>query len=177
MFRVAGIEKNSIVDGEGWRYVIFFQGCNHKCPGCHNPETWDFNAGKQLDDNDIIQELNTIDPERFLDITLSGGDPFYQAESIMSLCSKLKELGYNIWAYTGFDFDDMLAFRENNDTSSGINKQMIELLEYIDVLVDGQFIISKRTVELAYRGSSNQRIIDVKESLLKNKVIEYTFED
>ena len=173
MFRVAGIERNSVVDGEGWRYVIFFQGCKHRCLGCHNPETWDFNGGREMTTNDILKDLRETDPEKFMDITLSGGDPFYQADKIIDLCKELKKLDYNIWAYTGFDFEQFLSYRNCNKSQSDITNSMIELLKYIDVVVDRPFIASLRTVELAYRGSSNQRLIDVKKSLKYNKVVEY----
>ena len=180
MFNVAGIERFSIVDGEGWRYVIFFQGCSHQCEGCHNPETWEFSTGKVMTEEDILNDLQECDADRVLDITLSGGDPFFQAEQILNLCKTLKEIGYNIWAYTGFDFEDFLNYKKNKDkadTNTKVTKAMVDLLKYIDVLVDGRFILCNRTMDLSYRGSTNQRLIDVQKSLKRKKTVLYDLED
>ena len=166
---IAGIGENSIVDGEGWRYVIFFQGCLHKCKECHNPETWKLNIDSG-----------------FFDITFSGGDPFFQAAEVKELARRLKEEGRNIWAYTGFKFDKFLEYIKDGgvetkslftDTDKPIvTEDMIELLQYVDVVVDGRFDINKRTVELPYRGSTNQRLIDVQESLKKKKIVLYNID-
>ena len=179
-FLVAGIDKGSIVDGEGWRYVIFFQGCKHHCVGCHNPETWDFKHGEKMTPEDILNDLEACNSNRFMDITFSGGDPFFQAEAILPLAKKLKSLGYNIWAYTGFNFDNFLEFKAQgfSKTTKGIevNAQMIKLLTYIDVVVDGEFEIDKRTLDKTFMGSSNQRLIDVKKSIRNKKVVMYNIE-
>ena len=172
MFRVSGIERESIVDGEGWRYAIFFQGCKHNCPGCHNPQTHSFDAGTELTDEDILNDLKVCNPVRLMNITLSGGDPFFQADKIISLCQKLKELEYNIWAYTGFTFEKFLNAR-NGVQEEWVTESMVELLNYIDVVVDGKFMLSRRTLNCPYRGSDNQRLIDVQASLKENKVVIY----
>lgn len=171
MLKVAGIENNSIVDGEGWRYVIFTQGCSHKCKGCHNEHTWDFNGGREFDEERALEEISN---NLLLDgITLSGGDPFFQARDLIQFTKKVKQLGLTVWAYTGFNFEEFLLFRNNCKCDSRINEYMIELLSYVDVLVDGRFIESKKSMECKYRGSTNQRIIDVKASLKNNEVVEY----
>lgn len=175
-FRVADIVKDSIVDGEGYRYVIFFQGCNHNCYGCHNPQTHSFDGGIELCDNDILTDLEKCNKAGLMDITLSGGDPFFQAGSILSLVKKLKEKDYNIWAYTGFTFDEFLNFINKKGCDKRITADMIELLNYIDVVVDGPFILSKRSVETEFTGSTNQRLVDVHKSLLENKVVLYEIE-
>lgn len=175
-FRVANIVKDSIVDGEGYRYVIFFQGCNHNCYGCHNPQTHSFDGGVELDDNDIIADLEKCNKAGLMDITLSGGDPFFQAKQILSLVKTLKEKDYNIWAYTGFIFDEFLNFINKKDCDKRITHDMINLLHYIDVVVDGPFVLSKRTVEGRFVGSTNQRLVDVHKSLIENKVVLYEIE-
>lgn len=178
MFRIAGIERESIVDGEGWRYVIFFQGCKHNCKGCHNPETHEFNAGIEVTEEFILMDLKICNSAGLMDITLSGGDPFFQAKNIKNLCAKLKESGYNIWAYTGFEFEEFLKFINKEKCNKEVNQDMIELLNYIDVVVDGPFVESKRTIssEYRYRGSTNQRLIDVKETLKSRQIRIYKIE-
>lgn len=171
MIRIASIEKESVIDGEGWRYVIFTQGCSHNCKGCHNPQTHDFNAGKLVSDTDILNEIlknNLLDG-----ITLSGGDPFFQADKLLNLVKQCKENGLTVWAYTGFIYEDFMKFINKENTDKRITQSMIDLLKYIDVLVDGPFIESERTLESPFKGSSNQRIIDVKKTLKAKKIIEY----
>ena len=178
MFRIAGIERESIVDGEGWRYVIFLQGCKHNCKGCHNPETHDFNGGNEVTEDFILNDLEKCNSAMLMDITLSGGDPFFQARNIIPLCAKLKERGYNIWAYTGFKFDEFIKFIDGKKCHAEVNQDMIDLLNYIDVVVDGPFIESKRTIssEYKYRGSTNQRLIDVKKTLKDKQIRIYKVE-
>lgn len=171
MIRIAGIEKESTVDGEGWRYVVFTQGCSHYCPECQNPETHDFNGGKLISAEDIIKDINS---NPMIDgITLSGGDPFFQANELIDLCKNLKEQGYTVWAYTGFSFEAFLNFKNGLKSDSRINIEMLDLLRYVDVLVDGRFDIKQKTLDSPYIGSKNQRIINVRESLYNNKIIIY----
>lgn len=160
MLRVAGVASESFVDGEGVRYAIFFQGCKHNCDGCHNKSTHDFNSGYELNIDAIIDDLQALD---YLDgVTFSGGDPLFQAEEIIELAKRIKEeTDLNIWCYTGFVYEDIMA---NDDAKK-------ELLTYIDVLVDGRYDKSNRSLALKFRGSSNQRLINVKESLVKNLVV------
>lgn len=150
---------DSIVDGEGLRSVIWTQGCSHHCKGCHNPETWDFNAGVEVDINDVKKEIDNLSLQD--GITLSGGDPFYQAKACTEIAKYAKEKGLSVWAYTGFLFENLLKVAE-----------MKNLLKYVDVLVDGPFELDKKSLTLSYRGSSNQRIINVPKSLKDGKVHE-----
>lgn len=175
MIRISGIIEDSIVDGEGLRYVVFLQGCKHACHGCQNMHTWDFNGGNEIDTTEVYQAV--LDNKLLSGLTLSGGDPFFQASNLLHLCKALKEKGVNIWAYTGFSFDDFLNFRKGCKCDEKVEAPMIELLNYIDVVVDGKFIESLKTLEKPYAGSSNQRIVDVQASLEQNKVIEYDLEE
>lgn len=156
--RLAGIEKESVVDGPGIRYVIFAQGCGHKCEGCHNPETHDFSKGYIEDADKLIMDILN---RKYIDgVTFSGGDPFYQSEEFKYIAKKLKSKEIHIMAYTGFNYEELLR-------SVG----SMELLKYIDIIVDGPFILKKKSLKTAFRGSSNQRIIDVKQSINKGKII------
>ena len=148
---------DSIVDGEGLRSVIWTQGCSHHCKECHNPETWDFNAGVEVDTEEVKKEIDNLSLQD--GITLSGGDPFFQAKACTEIAKYAKENGLNVWAYTGFLFENLLKVED-----------MRELLKYVDVLVDGPFEIYKKSLTLSYRGSSNQRIINVPKSLKDGKV-------
>ena len=155
----AYLQPDSIVDGEGVRTVVWTQGCPHHCPGCHNASTWDFNDGALIDVEDVITELKKIKNQD--GITLSGGDPVCQAEACYEISKAAHSMGLNVWCYTGFTYEQML-----------LNPKARKLLEQIDVLVDGKFLIDERSLDLYYKGSANQRIIDVKESLKQNIVVE-----
>ena len=148
---------DSIVDGEGLRSVLWTQGCSHHCEGCHNPETWDFNGGIEVDVEEVKQEIDNLTLQD--GITLSGGDPFFQAKACTEIAKYAKQKGLNVWAYTGFLYENLIKIEE-----------MKELLKYIDVLVDGPFILNEKSLTLNYRGSSNQRIINVPKSLKDNKI-------
>ena len=150
--RIAGITEDSIVDGPGLRLTVFFQGCPHHCPGCHNPETHDPDGGRIIDTSEIVamMEANPL-----LDgITLSGGEPFRQVSGCIELAMAAHVHGLNVWCYTGYTVEYILQSR-----SPGMRK----LLKHIDVLVDGPYIEELRTLELPWRGSKNQRIISLKE--------------
>lgn len=170
MVRVADIYKESIVDGEGYRMALFLQGCSHHCKGCQNPQTWDFNGGKEMQISDIIDMYN---PDIMDGITLSGGDPFFQADKMQELFDYCKNNSISLWAYTGFKFEEFLNYINKEKCDSRINDDMINMLKYTEVVVDGPFILEHRTLDTLYRGSDNQRLINVKESLKANKVIEY----
>jgi anaerobic ribonucleoside-triphosphate reductase activating protein len=156
----ASLQPDSIVDGPGLRTVIWTQGCTHNCPGCHNPQTHSLTSGflenKDLIANQILQLGQNI--------TFSGGDPFLQPEQCSYIARVAKENGLNVWCYTGFTFESLLKM-------SLTNKDIDAFLKNIDVLVDGPFILSKRDLSLKFRGSTNQRIIDVKKSLSQNRII------
>ena len=155
--RIAGTANDSIVDGPGIRFTIFTQGCPHHCEGCHNPQTHDFSAGTLTDTDEL---LNRIRSNPLLDgVTFSGGEPFCQAEALAELGSKIKALGLNIVTYTGYTFEELYAERENRSIG--------KLLSVTDYLIDGPFILEQKNWEIRFRGSSNQRIIDVAESMKK----------
>ena len=165
---LSGITGDSIVDGPGIRLTIFTQGCPHHCPGCHNPQTHDPNGGSWGDTNDIIA---AIAENPLLDgITLSGGDPFMQPVECTELAKGAHRCGLNVWTYTGYTWE---ALFEENDPAK------IALVKESDVLIDGPFIMAERSLELQFRGSRNQRIIDVKKSLAAGEIIlweEFKFE-
>lgn len=153
-FRLAGVNRNSIVDGKGVRYTVYMQGCKHNCKGCHNPETHSMDGGTLVDTDEIIQDIKN---KKYISgITLSGGDPFFQPEAATELAKETHNIGKNVWCYTGFTIEDIL--------NRGTDKQK-ELLRNVDVLVDGRFDISRKSLTEAFKGSSNQRIIDVKSTI------------
>lgn len=157
--RIAGIVQDSIVDGSGMRLTVFTQGCPHHCPGCHNPETHDFNGGSLVDTSVIVAMLDT-DP--LLDgITFSGGEPFEQVEAIKFIAHEAHKRRLNVWCYTGWTWEEIMD-----------KPHMRGLLAYIDVLVDGRFVMEQRSLALKWRGSTNQRVIDVAESLFAGTVVE-----
>lgn len=163
--RIAGFVEESIVDGPGFRIVIFFQGCAHHCYGCHNPETWDFEGGKEVS-FDSIKKI--IDDNPYADgITLSGGDPLYQIDASTEIAEYAKSKGLDVILYTGFLFEEVLEMTK-------ANQRLKDLLNNVDTLIDGPFILEQRHLSLKFRGSSNQRIIDVKKSLMQNKIVEKT---
>ncbi len=156
----ADIQCDSIVDGPGIRSVIWFQGCPHACPGCQNPETHDINAGIQISLEEIKEKIKNLEYQD--GITLSGGDPFMQPEAASEIAKYAHELGYNVWCYTGYLYENILK-----------NPKLTNLLEQIDVLIDGPFIMKKKSLECIYRGSKNQRLIDVPKSLAQKEVVLY----
>ena len=156
VIRIAGVVKESIVDGPGIRFTVFAQGCKHNCPGCHNPHTHDFEGGSFIEVEEILSQMKA---NPLLDgITLSGGEPFEQAEAMGILAQEAKILGYNVMTYTGYTFEYIL---QNKDKKTGWDK----LLSHTDTLVDGKFELQKRNLLLRFRGSENQRIINVKNYL------------
>lgn len=159
---LSGVVKESIVDGPGIRMTIFTQGCPHHCKGCHNPETWAFEP-KHSGDVDKILALALKDP-LLQGLTFSGGEPFCQAQALAELAEKSRKNGLNIMCYTGYLFEDLVAgFEEHPDWKA--------LLEQCDFLVDGPFILEEKSLMLLFRGSKNQRYIDVKKSLAQGKVV------
>lgn len=161
--RVAGVVNDSIVDGPGFRLTVFTQGCPHQCPGCHNPETHAFDGGKDRDTQEIVKMMKE---NPLLDgITLSGGDPFCQSAPCAELAKAAKALGLNVWAYSGWTYEQLLKKAESEP-------DVRSLLESVDVLVDGPFILAERTLEMRFRGSRNQRLIDVPASLAAGEIKE-----
>lgn len=158
----ADLQTDSIVDGLGIRTVIWTQGCSHNCPNCHNPSTHDFKGGDLVELDDVIEELENLSGQD--GITFSGGDPMFQPKECCILAKKSHELGLNVWAYTGFTFEELLE--------KG-NKDILEFLSNIDVLIDGKFDPSKKSLDCEFRGSTNQRLIDVPKSLENHEVVLY----
>ncbi|NMA84411.1 MAG: anaerobic ribonucleoside-triphosphate reductase activating protein [Epulopiscium sp.] len=160
--RIAGIVKESIVDGPGIRFVIFTQGCLHHCMGCHNPQTHDLCGGYEIKIDDIKK---MIEANPLLDgITISGGEPFLQAEKAVLLADFAHSLGLSVMTYTGYQFEELLAHMNQNPGWQ-------DLLYATDTLVDGKFDITKKNLLLPFRGSTNQRIIDVKKSLASQRLV------
>ena len=156
--RILNILHDTTVDGPGFRTSIYCAGCRHHCPGCHNPESWDFSAGYEVETDQLMQEI-TADP--FADVTFTGGDPFFQADGFAELARRIKtETTKTIWCYTGFLYEYLLE-----------QPRYRTLLEQLDVLVDGPFIMAQRNEDLLFRGSANQRLIDVPPSLAKGSVV------
>lgn len=153
----ADLQMDSIVDGEGIRTVIWTQGCPHHCKGCHNPETWAYDQGIEVDVEEVKKELSQLEGQD--GITLSGGDPLEQVDACIEICKHAKKLGMNVWCYTGYLYEEV-----QNDPEKK------KILPYIDVLVDGPFILEERSLDLYFKGSRNQRVIDVPESLKEQKV-------
>lgn len=158
----AYLQPDSIVDGEGIRTVIWTQGCPHACPGCHNPKTHDFKGGELVDLEEVYKIIDGLEGQD--GITFSGGDPFMQPKECSLIAKYARNKGLNIWSYTGFTFEQLLKMSENDES-------YMEFLNEIDVLVDGRFEIDNRSFECVFRGSTNQRIIDVKKSLMFGRVI------
>lgn len=160
MIRMAGVAGDSIVDGPGIRTAYFCQGCPHHCEGCHNPETWDFAGGTLVDTSELadIARRNPL----CRGVTFSGGEPFAQPEGFAELADLLKADGYEIASYTGYTFEHL------RDSGTPAQK---ELLRRLDVLIDGPFVLAQRSLDLVFRGSANQRIIDVLRSLTSGEVV------
>ncbi len=142
--RVIDIIEGTSVDGPGLRTSIYFAGCEHHCPACHNPQTWDFNAGSDMP----IDELIEIVTEADFNVTFTGGDPVYQARQLTKLAKRITDSGKTIWLYTGFTIEQLALMADAR-----------ELLQNVEAVVDGPFVESLRDTDLAFRGSSNQRII------------------
>ena len=162
MLNLSGIVSDSIVDGPGIRTCIFCQGCPHHCEGCHNPETWDFGCGTDMDEQTLVEIVRSNPLCR--GVTFSGGEPFAQAAGFARLAKLLKDKGYEVASYTGYTFEELLQGSEDQQ----------ELLRAIDILIDGPFLLSEKSLEVPFRGSRNQRILDVPKSLTEGKAIETT---
>lgn len=158
---VIKIVEDTIVDGPGFRTSVYCAGCSHRCSECHNKVTWDINSGTLTDVQDIYRQLVKSD----LNITFTGGDPFYQVKSFTALAKLIKEnTDKNIWCYTGYTFEQIIA-----------SEKLSALLPYIDVLVDGRFEKALADSDLIFRGSTNQRLIDVKQSIVENSCVLFNY--
>lgn len=159
--RIAALVDDSIVDGPGLRYGVYTQGCPHRCKGCHNPQTHDFNGGTETDTETIWRQIE--ENPLLSGVTFSGGDPLAQPLPLTELAKKAHDHGLNVWCYTGWVFEDLLAESDPAVTA---------LLNEVDVLVDGLFLLEQRTLDLPFRGSKNQRLIDVPKSLAAGRTVE-----
>lgn len=161
-FRLYGLVKNSYVDGPGIRMAIFFQGCLNRCPGCHNRDSWELGGGR-IFDTEEVRRMMLSDP--LLDgITLSGGEPFLQTEALDRISEDAHDMGLSVWCYSGYTFEELYSSSEGRYA-----------MRNIDVLVDGRFMQELKSMDCKWRGSTNQRLVDVKKSLMQGsgKAIEY----
>ena len=152
--RIANYVQDSIVDGPGFRFTLFVQGCPHHCAGCHNPQTHDFDGGREETVDSILHAL--LSNPLTDGLTLSGGEPFAQPDDCAKLAEEARKHGLNVWAYSGWTFEELMQ-----DVRPGVRK----LLEQCDVLVDGRFVQEEKSLGIKWRGSRNQRLIDVPKSL------------
>lgn len=183
-----GTVSDSIVDGPGLRYAVFVQGCSHGCPGCHNPESQPAEGGTETTLAALLADIRANGLAH--DVTLSGGEPFEQPKACAALAAELKRNGYGIWCYTGYLYDDLAGRAEaartqqaqreeagltGNALTEGIADDLAvgDLLDSIDVLVDGPFVESRKSLELKWCGSSNQRLIDVPATRRTGSVVEW----
>lgn len=156
VLRVSGIVEESVVDGPGLRFVVFAQGCPHRCQGCHNPGTWDFEGGKTITVEELLKKIRAN--PLLKGVTLSGGEPFAQASQMAELAKEVKGTGMDVITYTGYTFEKLLTLCESDP---GIKS----LLENTDYLIDGPYLKDQRDLGLPFRGSRNQRFLDVRASL------------
>jgi anaerobic ribonucleoside-triphosphate reductase activating protein len=159
---LAGIVYDSVTDGPGIRMVLFVQGCPHRCPGCHNPDTWDFAGGTSHDLGDLYSLIGKYGYMH--GVTFSGGEPFHQAKPLALLGRQVKDAGYNIVTYTGFTIEEILA-------QSRQSRTWLDLLEVTDILIDGPYRQDQRDPSLLFRGSANQRILHVPATLKAGKPV------
>ncbi|MCM1259413.1 MAG: anaerobic ribonucleoside-triphosphate reductase activating protein [Prevotella sp.] len=164
--RLAGEIEESIVDGPGIRYVVFTQGCPHHCKGCHNPETHDFNQGNLVDVNALIEKMKKY--PYMSGLTISGGEPFVQSPAVLELIRAYQALypRKNILLFTGYTYEELCAFYQ---------PEIDEILSRAHYLIDGRFVLDKRDISLVYRGSTNQRIIDLQATRAKGSLVEKYF--
>ena len=164
MLDLYGMVNDSIVDGPGLRFAVFVQGCPHHCPGCHNPDSHAFGVGTPTEQSAILERIRN---NPLLDgVTFSGGEPFCQAKALAALGREIKAMGLHLISYTGFTFEYLYEHRAENGYG--------ELLDVLDILIDGKFVEELRSLELRFRGSSNQRILAVPKSLAAGKAVETT---
>lgn len=160
----ADLQTDSIVDGPGIRTVIWTQGCPHKCKGCHNPGTHSFDDGVLVDVEEVKKALGEV--EHQTGVTFSGGDPMCQPEACLELAKYCHELGLNIWLYTGYTYEQLQKLSKHNEA-------IMDLLREIDVLVDGKFILEEKSLSLKFKGSRNQRVIDMKATQQNGTIVLY----
>jgi anaerobic ribonucleoside-triphosphate reductase activating protein len=160
--RLAGYAPESVVDGPGIRFVLFAQGCEHGCPGCHNPQTHDKEGGDLVDIAEIFDRIKKAKLIR--GVTFSGGEPFLQPAPLAQLARQVKALGLGLVTFSGYRFEELYAMAARD-------KAVKDLLAASDILVDGKYIAAQRDISLAFRGSANQRLIDVPRSMLAGQAV------
>ena len=153
---ILDIIRGTTVDGPGFRTSIYISGCRHRCHGCHNPESWSFELGNAMS----LEEIMDIVKEEDFDVTLSGGDPLYHPDWVAKLCDEIHKLNHTVWLYTGFTWEEIMD-----------SPILLEAIKQCDVIVDSPFILELKDTDLLFRGSSNQRIIDVKRSLDSGEIV------
>jgi anaerobic ribonucleoside-triphosphate reductase activating protein len=160
MIQVLAIVEDTMVDGPGFRTSIYCAGCRHNCKGCHNPQSWDFTGGQAMTTDEVMR---VIEADPYANVTFSGGDPMYQPEGFAELARAIRErTTKTIWCYTGFTFEALMA-----------NPRQRALVELLDVLVDGPFVHTLRDETCLFRGSSNQRLVDVQASIRTGQIKEW----
>ncbi|MCL2175933.1 MAG: anaerobic ribonucleoside-triphosphate reductase activating protein [Treponema sp.] len=170
--RLSGITDVSFVDGPGLRYVIFAQGCKHGCPNCHNQKTWDVNAGMEFSVKEVIRKLKKQNKTAndksksglYQGVTLSGGEPFLQAEELAQVAASAHQIGWDVVTYTGYTYEQLIELGNNDNNIKS-------LLYETDILIDGKYVHEKRDANLPFRGSANQRIIDVIKTINEGKIV------
>lgn len=160
--RISGSIQDSIVDGPSLRYVLFTQGCPHRCEGCHNPQTHDFNGGHITTTEKIMEQI-TSNPLTS-GVTFSGGEPFSQPKPLALLAKEIKEKNYNLMCYSGYTFEELLMMSQKDEDIKTI-------LELTDILVDGRFVLAEKSLMLKFRGSKNQRLLNCRESMAQGKAV------
>ena len=161
--RIAGVIHESVVDGPGVRFVVFAQGCPHRCPGCHNPETWDPGDGEEWSVRDLFRIIRRS-PDKVKGLTLSGGEPFLQAAQMAELAKRVHGLGLDVAAYSGYVYEDLADMAEQDP-------EIAALMMETDILIDGPYVEALRDISLPFRGSANQRVIDMKASREEGKIV------
>lgn len=162
IIRVCGIEPESIVDGPGFRYVLFVQGCPHRCPGCHNPESHDPKGGHDMTVGEVFDQI--MENPHLRGVTFSGGEPFEQVPALLELGKAVREAGLSLMSYSGYTYEELIN-RHDPETDA--------LLDLLDILVDGRYVEALRNLTLIYRGSENQRVIDMNKTRAAGEVVLY----
>lgn len=182
IIRLYGTVNDSIVHGPGLRFTVFVQGCKHHCPGCHNPESWPFEGGTEESIDALIERI--LANKLVRGVTLSGGDPFEQPAACAEIARRVKAAGRNVWTYTGYLYEDLQRQLDclNDPALDSAERDRLESISWLlsesDVLVDGPFVQEKRSLDLKFCGSTNQRLIDLAKTRAQGKVVLWqTFED
>ena len=172
------IQTDNMLNGSGLRVVLFLSGCSHRCQSCHNPETWDANSGQEFNEVALAKIFDQMDCDYISGLTLSGGDPLYKGnlKDVLSLCEKIRETYGNsktIWIYSGYSWDDLYCYSRTDEEVTADDILRRHIVSLCDVFVDGLFEQDKEDVNYPWAGSTNQRVIDVKQTLTSKKIVLY----